>query len=353
MAWVEINTSSIEHNARFLLKLATESGVKIAGVTKVVCGDPIIADKILKVGFQEIGESRLENVKRMKRAALQPKFLLLRLPDKSRYGEVVDLVDSLLISELGPLETLNSLAKEKQKQVEFIYMVDTGDLREGVMYYEASEELEKAVKIAGNNLKGIGTNLGCFGGVVATPGKFEVLLDIGERLKRKTGVEIEKYSAGNTASLTLLERDTLPAGINHYRIGEALMCGTDVTNNRKVPSTVQDTFTLHGEIIELKTKPSVPIGDTGYDAFGRRPTFEERGVRNRAILDLGEQDIPPSGLKPLLEGCEVIHASSDHLIVDITDFDGGLTVGDSLPFRMSYGALLRVMTSPYIVKEYV
>jgi predicted amino acid racemase len=353
MAYVEVNKNSIAKNSRKIVELAKSNGVEVAGVTKVVCGDPEIAVSLVENGITEIGESRLENVARMKGAGINPSFILLRLPEKSRFPQVVELVDSVLIGDLENLSRLKEISSETEKKLKFIYMVDTGDLREGVMFYEAQEVLEKAFAIVGKDLDGIGTNLGCFGGVIATPEKFEILLNLGESLKRTTGYPVRRYSAGNTASLPLLEDKSLPEGINHFRLGESIMCGTDVTNNRRVPGTLQNTFTLVGEIIELAEKPSLPIGDIGHDAFGRIPRFLDKGTRMKAILDLGEQDVVPSGLTPLETGCEIIHASSDHLIVDITDSEKSFAVGDSIPFRMSYGALLRVMTSPYVRKVYL
>ena len=353
MAYINVNLRAIADNANYLLKLTRESGVEMAAVTKVVCGDPVIVDTVLEMGVQEIGESRLENIARIKKAGLNPRFLLLRLPPEQRYPEVIELADTALVGELGSLRKLKELVDDRGKKTEFIYMVDTGDLREGVMYYDAFEELKEAVSIAGSNLVGIGTNLGCFGGVLAKPEKFDILLDLGRKIERETGTVFAVYSAGNTASLPLIENDMLPEGINHYRLGESIMCGTDVTNNRSVPGVSRDTFTIYGSVLELREKPSVPIGDIGQDAFGRKPVFQDSGIRLKAILDMGEQDVVPSGLKPLFPDCEVIHGSSDHLIVDITDYSGELSVGDSIPFRLSYGALLRAMTSWYVRKEYV
>ncbi|HNU24270.1 MAG TPA: alanine/ornithine racemase family PLP-dependent enzyme [Mesotoga sp.] len=353
MAFVEVKRDSIAENVRRIRELAKNNGVEIAGVTKVVCGDPSIVDVLLKNGISEIGESRLENISRIKGSGMKADYLLLRLPEQARFREVVELVDTVLIGNLETLVRLNEVSTESGKDLKFIYMIDTGDLREGVMYYEAEAILMKAFEIVGTNLDGIGTNLGCFGGVIASPAKFEILLDLGESLRKATGYSMRRYSAGNTASLPLLEDGTLPRGINHFRLGESIMCGTDVTNNRRVPGTLQNTFTLVGEIIELAEKPSIPIGDIGHDAFGRIPRFVDKGKRMKAILDLGEQDVVPSGLTPLVSGCEIIHASSDHLIVDVTDSEKSFAVGDSIPFRMSYGALLRVMTSPYVRKVYL
>lgn len=353
MAYINVNLRAIADNANYLLKLTRESRVEMAAVTKVVCGDPIIVNTVLEMGVKEIGESRLENIARIKKAGLDPRFLLLRLPPEQRFPEVIELADTALVGELGSLRKLKELVDDIGKKTDFIYMVDTGDLREGVMYYDAFEELKEAVSIAGSDLVGIGTNLGCFGGVLAKPEKFDMLLDLGRKIERETGTIFTIYSAGNTASLPLIENDTLPEGINHYRLGESIMCGTDVTNNRSVPGVSRDTFTIYGSVLELREKPSVPIGDIGQDAFGRKPVFQDSGIRLKAILDMGEQDVVPSGLTPLLSDCAVIHGSSDHLIVDITDYSGELSVGDSIPFRLSYGALLRAMTSWYVRKEYV
>uniref|UniRef100_UPI00345E7FBB alanine racemase n=1 Tax=Mesotoga sp. TaxID=2053577 RepID=UPI00345E7FBB len=230
MAYVEVNRDSIAKNAGRIVELARSNGVKVAAVTKVVCGDPEIAKSLLENGIKEIGESRLENIARLKSAGMNPDFILLRLPERSRFRQVVELVDSVLVGDLESLSRLKEISSETEKQLKFIFMVDTGDLREGVMFYDAEAVLEKAFEIVGRDLDGIGTNLGCFGGVIATPGKFEILLNLGESLRRTTGYSVRRYSAGNTASLPLLEEKNLPEGINHFRLGESIMCGTDVTN---------------------------------------------------------------------------------------------------------------------------
>ncbi|AKI96998.1 alanine/ornithine racemase family PLP-dependent enzyme [Kosmotoga pacifica] len=352
MAFVEVYLDRIYHNAAFLNNLCAKKGIGVVGVTKVTCGDPAVARSLNKASIKIIGESRIENIERMKKAGIDSEFMLLRPPERSKIKEALELADYFLVSDLAILEAF--VAADIETEVHgYIYMVDTGDLREGVWYREAEDELKEALKIARDKLLGIGTNLGCYGGVIATPEKFQILIDLSERLKRFTGFQLKILSAGNTASLPLVEYGTIPEGINQFRLGESIVCGTDVTNNRIVPGTRQDTFILHGEIIELKRKPSVPEGEIGQDAFGRKPHFEDRGVRLRAILDLGEQDVLPSGLIPLEQGIEVLHASSDHLIVDLTECPKEFRVGDTLSFRMSYGALLRVMTSKYVRKEYI
>ncbi|MFO7881381.1 MAG: alanine/ornithine racemase family PLP-dependent enzyme [Kosmotogaceae bacterium] len=351
MAHVEIYLDRIASNAGYLRSLLKNSSIEMVAVSKVTCGDPNVVYALWEECQNVIiGESRVDNLERLHKAGLNVETMLLRTPSADKVEIALKHANTILVSELSVLNFL--VEKSKRKNNCFIYMVDTGDLREGVWFENAFEELKKAVDIAGKKLTGIGTNLGCYGGVKATPDKFNILIDLGEKIRKKTGHIFKYYSAGNTASLPLVESGQCPEGINQFRLGESIICGTDATNNRDVPGTRQDTAILYGEIIELKEKPSLPLGEIGRDAFGRKPEFVDKGWRLRAILDLGEQDVLPRSLKPLDENLEVLHASSDHLIVDVTESENEYKTGDHIAFNMSYGALLRVMNSKYIRKDY-
>ena len=70
----------------------------------------------------------------------------------------------------------------------------------------------------------------------------------------------------------------------------------------------------------------------------------------RGIVNLGRVDIRPEGLKPRHRTVEIVTASSDHLIVDITEAKK-FAVGDAMRFDMDYGALVQAMLSPYIEKQ--
>src|SRR5690606_20147145 len=109
------------------------------------------------------------------------------------------------------------------------------------------------------------------------------------------------------------------------------------------PELELDAFRLTGDLIEVKTKPSLPIGKSGYDAFGNQPVFVDEGDRLRGIANIGREDTIIEGLVPLNKGVRVLGASSDHLMLDVTDAEPPLTVGDRVGFRMTYGALLTAM----------
>ena len=114
---------------------------------------------------------------------------------------------------------------------------------------------------------GLGTNLACFGGVIPTREKMEMLVTLRDECRSATGHPLELVSGGNSANLPLLASGEMPAGINNLRIGEAIILGRNVLDRSPWPGTRQDTVELVGGIIELQRKPSVPIGRTGQDAF--------------------------------------------------------------------------------------
>ncbi len=143
----------------------------------------------------------------------------------------------------------------------------------------------------------------------------------------------------------------MPARINHVRIGEAILLGRETVHREPWPNTFADCFVLYGEIIELKEKPSVPIGPRGENAFGQRPEFEERGTVARALVNLGREDVDVGGLTPRDPG--ILGASSDCLIVDVTGAARETRVGAELAFHLNYPALLAAMDSQYVQKRFV
>ena len=102
-----------------------------------------------------------------------------------------------------------------------------------------------------------------------------------------------------------------------------------------------DTFTLRAEVVEVKDKPTYPIGELAIDAFGRKPTYVDRGVRRRALLALGRADVGDlENLLPREPGLTVIGGSSDHCIVDVEDCPRRLQVGDIVEFSLCYSHML-------------
>lgn len=348
-----INLNAIASNTERVAQMCHQKGIELVAVTKLVLANPEIAKTMRLNGADKLGDSRLRNIITLREHGVPGPYQLLRVPMKSELGLVVHLVDEVLVSMPETVLELDALARNFQRNIQIIYMVDVGDLREGVWFEKAVDEiLEVARKIKNVKLVGIGTNVGCYGGVLPTVENMNILLAVKRELENELGFKL-KVSGGSTVTLKLLEDGILPDGINQFRVGEGIILGTDATGDRDIPYLSQDTVLLEAEVVEVDYKPSVPYGEIGKDAFGRTPVFEDRGWRHRVILAVGEQDVKPDGLKPLEKGAKVLHASSDHLILDVTECERKFKVGDILRFRMSYGCALRAFTSPYVEKEFI
>ena len=95
----------------------------------------------------------------------------------------------------------------------------------------------------------------------------------------------------------------------------------------------------------------MPLGVRGEDAFGHRPAFENRGAVERALLNIGREDVVIEGLAPLDPRFRVLGGSSDYLVLDVGGTADALRVGDVVTFSLNYSALLAVMTSQYVEKR--
>ena len=138
-------------------------------------------------------------------------------------------------------------------------------------------------------LRGIGTNLGCYGSVLPGAENLGRLVALARRIEAAIGRPLETVSGGATSNLPMLLREGLPLGISELRIGEGALCARDLPNFYKValPGVRSDAFTLRAEVIEVRAKPSHPVGERFIDAFGNKPDYEDRGVRTRLLLGLG------------------------------------------------------------------
>jgi predicted amino acid racemase len=347
-----VDLAKIEGNARAIVTLCEGHGIAVSGVTKGTCGSPEVARAMLRGGVASLGESRLENVRRLRAAGIASPILLLRVPALSRVDEVVEAVDLSLDSELAVLEGLDAAARRRGRTHPVILMVDLGDLREGVWPDDLVPLARAASRLPGVRIVGLGTTLTCYGGVLPTADRMERFAALAGDVEGVLGRPLAWLSGGSSSALPLILEGGMPARVNHLRIGEAILLGRETVRREPWPGTAQDAFRLHAEVVERKRKPSVPDGPRTADAFGRHRAFEDRGLRERALLDVGREDVDVEGLIPLEAGVEVLGASSDYLVVDVTDARRELRVGDELAFGLSYGALLAAMDSDYVEKRY-
>lgn len=344
-----IDRKKLEQNTRTLVNLMTEQGVEVAAVTKCYCADPVLAKIQIRGGATMLADSRVENLKKL--SGIHVPKLLLRIPMISQAAEVVEYADISLNSELAAMQALSAAALKRGRIHQVILMVDIGDLREGCLPRDAVALAGEILKLPGIRLAGIGANYSCFGGVQPDQHNLGLLVDIKNQIEKQYNVNLHYLSGGNSVSYHIVVTGDAPEEFNLIRLGESILLGIDSERDEPIPGTSQDAFTLVAEVVEIRTKPSKPIGTIGKDAFGNVPVFEDFGLRKRAILAVGRQDVKIDVLTPRLAGAKIQGASSDHMIVDVTDCKEDIAVGDRLEFDLGYGALLALCTSPYVTKK--
>lgn len=351
--YLEIDLKKVEENSRRILEICRKSDIDVLGVTKGFTAKPRIVEAMIKGGIESLADSRLENIKMLRDRGFDQSMTLLRIPRLSGVDMVVEYTDCSVNSEYAVIKRLSEEAISRGKKHDVVLMVDVGDLREGVLPEDALEMARDIAMLKGVRLCGVGTNMGCFGGVLPTLHNLNLLMEIAEDIEKRLGIKLDVISGGGTSSLQLVENGQMPKGVNQLRIGEGLLLGTDTTHGHVIGWLHQDAFLLRTEVIELKVKPSKPIGKIGRDSFGNIPEIVDKGLRKRAIVALGKQDVNVDGLIPIDPNMHVLGGSSDHMIIDVTDMDEDIKVGDQLTFKLNYQGLLFLCNSRYVKKLYI
>jgi len=348
MPRIGIDLWKIAHNAKILKELYGSKDIDAIGVTKVVCGDPVITKVLVISGISILADSRIANIVKMRNADIHVQFLLLRT-SLSLSESVVKYADISLNSEFSVIKELSKYAVKQNTTHKIILMVELGDLREGIMPSDLENTVKKVIKLKGIKLAGIGTNLACFGGIKPNDEKMNYLSSLAKDIEKKFDLVLEFVSGGNSANYNWFMSTKNVGKINNLRLGESIFLGRETLDRKPITGLFTDAFTLFAEVIESKIKPSLPYGDVGQDAFGNTPEFHDIGKMKRALLGVGLQDVLVSGLTPISD-INILGASSDHIIIDAKQSE--IKVGDTVEFNLNYGALLSAMTSPYIIKIY-
>jgi len=348
-AIVTVDLKKVRDNAEGVV--AHLPGIDVVAVTKVTCGSPEVGAAMLAGGAVALGESRLENAERLRAAGITAPIWLLRAPSPDLAAEAVRLTDVSLESELETVVALDNAAAVAGRRHAVVAMVELGDLREGMMPGDLPAFLKRVNAMDHIDIAGIGVNLTCYGAIVPDEDNLGRLAELAAQSEKLLGRPL-LVSGGNSSSIGMVTCGRMPASVNTLRIGETIVLGVDTLTRERVLDLHPDAITVSAPVIECKVKPSLPVGTSAQDAFGNRPTFNDRGDRRRAICALGRQDAPPEGLRPVDPRIQVLGASSDHLIVDVEDLQRPPALGEPLAFVPNYAATLQLFTSPYVHKVF-
>lgn len=345
---IEINITKIEENARILVNRLAPKGITVTGVTKAVLGYPLIAEAMLKAGTESLCDSRMVNIKTLRDGGITSPISLIRSPMLSEADYVVQYAKISFNTEISVIRKLSIAAQRHNCIHGILLMLELGDLREGILPDDIEGILIETLKLPNILFRGIGTNLACRSGVTPNSENMGRLSNIADSIEKYFKLNVEIVSGGNSANLewALSGRDT--GRINNLRLGESILLGREPLHSQPIDGLSQDAFTLFGEVIESKTKPSHPSGEIGETSFGLVATASDRGLIRQSIVALGHQDTDPTGIIALSSKLPILGSSSDHIILD--DIENSLSTGSEVSFNPNYSALIRSMASPFVTK---
>lgn len=348
---LDIDLDKVGDNARHLVDRAAARGVSITAVTKALLGDPRLARALVAAGVATLGDSRIENIERMRHAHVNSPMLLIRSPMPSQVDRIVRSDTTSCNTELDVLAALATAARVCGRVHDVMVMVELGDLREGVMPEELHDTVRHILRLPTLRLSGIGTNLACRSGVEPSDENMGELSRLVDTVESTFDVAVDTVSGGNSANIGWLTSTHDLGRINNLRLGESILLGRDPIDRQPIAGLHTDAITLVGEVIESKLKPTRPWGRASQNAFGETlvdpHTIPDRGKIWQTIVAAGRQDTDPLDIRGPA-GVTVLGASSDHLVLETR---AAMKPGDEVGFEPGYSALLRSMTSPFVDKE--
>jgi predicted amino acid racemase len=328
-ARLRIDLEKIVHNTRRVVAISHQHGLRVMGVTKGTAGLPEVAKAMLAGGIETLGDSRLDNIARLRAAGIRTHTTLLRSPGPSDAARTIELADASLNSDMEIVEALSIEARMQRKIHGVILMIDLQTGREGLPPDRLAAACRKLRSLPGILFQGIGAYFHMASDSQHHNPGLQIFASLANQVEKELGKPPAILSGGSSNIFRSIAVEGHPnPGVNHLRVGTAILLGFSSSLN---PITIdgfeRDTFILQAEVIEVKA-----------------------GKTREAILALGKLDTDPQFLFPMDRGVKVRDASSDHLMVEM---DPALQVGDWVFFRLGYPALCRLTALPYTQLEFV
>jgi ornithine racemase len=353
MAYITLSRHKLRENYAFLDDLFAKHEISWAIVSKLICGEKQYLKEIIDLGIKQICDSRVSNLKTIKQIDSSIETIYIKPPARRALAGVVRYADVSFNTELETIKLLSKEAQRQDKEHKIIIMIEMGELREGVLRDDLIAFYASIFELPNIKVVGIGTNLTCLTGVLPNEDKLIQLSLYKQLIDLKFNTTIPYVSGGASVTIPLIFHNSLPAGINHFRVGETLFLGTDVYHDRPFEHMHNDVIRFYAEIIELIEKPMVPSGEMGTNLEGESFSFEgvnPQEMSHRAIIDIGILDVDAGHITPVDDQHKIIGASSDMIVVDIGTNPKDLKVGHVIEFGLDYMGALRLLNSKYIDK---
>lgn len=354
MAFIKLYRKKLEENYNFLNSIFKSKNIQWGVVSKLLCGNKIYLKEIISLGAKEIHDSRISNLKKIKELDYTIQTVYIKPPAKRSIKRIVEYADVSFNTEIYTIQMLSEEAKKQNKTHKIIIMIEMGDLREGIMGEDLIEFYDTIIRLPNIEILGIGSNLNCLSGVMPTQDKLIQLSLYKQLIETKFNIVIPWVSGGTSVAIPLILKNARPMAVNHFRIGEALFFGKDLFTGKTIENMHNDVFKLFAEIIEITKKPDIPTGELGENVSGNTFSMQNiddfGGTSLRAIVDIGLLDMQPQYLETVDSEITIVDASSDMLIIDISNAAKPYKIGDLISFNIQYMGALYLLNSNYIEK---
>lgn len=327
-AWAEVNLDNIAHNVKEIRRIVDKK-VEIMGVVKADAyghGVMEVARTLLENGVTRFAVSMLDEAIQLRQHGIDVPILILSYTDPIRAEEIIlnDVTQTVFSHDLA--EALSDAAVKHNRNVKIHIKIDTGMTRVGFMPgYSAVKNVVQISKLPGIIIEGLFTHFASADETDKsyTYMQFERFMSIVSELNR-IGVYIPVKHVCNSAGLIEFPEMHL----NMVRPGIALygLYPSDEVDKSKidlrpamamkanvilVKDVEKDTCISYGRIFRTSRSSRIATIPIGYaDGYTRLLT-------NKGKVLLNGQLAPIVG-----EIC------MDQCMVDITDIEGDVNVGD-------------------------
>lgn len=203
MATLKLNLEKLKVNFEFLKELFDQKDVSWGVVSKLLCGNKLFLQELINLGIKEIHDSRISNLAMVKRLNRSVQTVYIKPVSKKNVSQMVEFADVSLNSELETIRMISQEAVRQEKLHKIIIMVETGDLREGVLGENLVDFYEGIFELPNIEVIGLGTNLNCLNGVMPSTDKLIPLSLYKQIIELKFGKEIPWISAGTSVTIRL------------------------------------------------------------------------------------------------------------------------------------------------------
>jgi len=327
-AWAEVNLDNIAHNVKEIRRIVDKK-VEIMGVVKADAyghGVMEIARTLLENGVTRLAVSMLDEAIQLRQNGIKVPILILSYTDPVRAEEIVlnDVTQTVFSHDLA--EALSEAAVKHHRNVKIHIKIDTGMTRVGFMPgYSAVKNVVQISKLSGIIIEGLFTHFASADEADKsyTYMQFERFMSIVGELNR-IGVYIPVKHVCNSAALIEFPEMHL----NMVRPGIALygLYPSDEVDKTKidlrpamslkanvilVKDVEKDTFISYGRIFKTSRNSRIATIPIGYaDGYTRLLTGKGKVLLNGQLAPI------------------VGRICMDQCMVDITDIEGDVKVGD-------------------------